>query len=431
MAALNWYVGVDWGGNSHQVCVLDEAGTVRGQRAFAHSGEGLAAMAAWLAEMVDGAPAETVGVAIETPRGPVVESLLAHGLAVHAINPRQLDRFRDRYSPAGAKDDRRDARVLASALRTDPHCLRQVAVADPAIVELREWTRMREELKRDRVRLTNRMRDLLWRYYPEFNRVMDDLAAPWAMALWKRAPTPAAARGMRLSSYAKLLKKHRIRRVDAATLKDQLTRQPLNVDPAAARAAETHVRRLAKRLAVVVEQLAEADAHIDGFLARLAVDDPVPVPDGDPQPGQHKEQRDATILRSMPGAGRIVVATLFAEADDALRRRDYHALRCLCGTAAVTKQSGRYRVVVRRLAVHGLLRDATYHWANTATQNDPVSRAKYQALRDRGHGHHRALRSVADRLLYVACAMLHSGTLFDPHHAGHGRRVPRVAAEAA
>ena len=63
-----------------------------------------------------------VGVAIETPRGPVVESLMERGIAVHSINPKQLDRFRDRLSPAGAKDDRRDARVLASALRTDPHC---------------------------------------------------------------------------------------------------------------------------------------------------------------------------------------------------------------------------------------------------------------------------------------------------------------------
>ena len=54
-----------------------------------------------------------VGVAIETPRGPVVESSMEHGFAVHSINPKQLDRFRDRFSPAGAKDDRQDARVLA------------------------------------------------------------------------------------------------------------------------------------------------------------------------------------------------------------------------------------------------------------------------------------------------------------------------------
>ena len=116
-------------------------------------------------------------MAVETPRGPVVESLLKHDFAVHSINP--LDRFRDRLSPAGGKDDRRDARVLASALRTDPHCLRRLEPTDPAIVELREWSRLGEEPTRDRVRLAHRMRQQLWRYYPQFlDAVGDDVAAP-------------------------------------------------------------------------------------------------------------------------------------------------------------------------------------------------------------------------------------------------------------
>ena len=119
MTQMKWFVGVDWGSRTHQACILDGAGAVRGERAFRHGGAGLAAMAAWIDDTAGDTPAAAVGVAIETPRGPVAESLLAHGLAVHSINPKQLDRFRDRHSPAGAKDDRRDARVLASALRTD------------------------------------------------------------------------------------------------------------------------------------------------------------------------------------------------------------------------------------------------------------------------------------------------------------------------
>ena len=75
---------------------------------------------------------------------------------VHAINPKQLDRLRDRFSVAGAKDDRRDARVAAAGLRTDPHLFRPVQASDPAVVELREWSRLAEELQRERVRLGNR-----------------------------------------------------------------------------------------------------------------------------------------------------------------------------------------------------------------------------------------------------------------------------------
>jgi len=41
--------------------------------------------------------------------------------------------------------------------------------------------------------------------------------------------------------------------------------------------------------------------------------------------------------RSSAGVGRIVLATLLAEAFDALQRRDYAALRSLTGVAPVTK----------------------------------------------------------------------------------------------
>ena len=47
-------------------------------------------------------------------------------------------------------------------------------------------------------------------------------------------------------------------------------------------------------------------------------------------------------------------------------------------------------------------------------QWDSASRAKYAACRARGHSHGRALRTVADRLLYVACAMLRNAALYQP-----------------
>lgn len=85
MAQMKWFVGVDWGSRTHQACILDGAGAVRGEQAFKHGGAGLA----------------MIGVMIETPRGPVAESLLVHGFAVHSIDPKQLDRFRDRRRAAG------------------------------------------------------------------------------------------------------------------------------------------------------------------------------------------------------------------------------------------------------------------------------------------------------------------------------------------
>ena len=85
------------------------------------------------------------------------------------------------------------------------------------IVELREWLRLSEDLTRERVRLANRMREQLWRYYPQFLHAVDaDVAAALALNLWRNLPTPRAGQRIREVTLARVLKQHRIRRIAAA-----------------------------------------------------------------------------------------------------------------------------------------------------------------------------------------------------------------------
>jgi len=401
-----WYAGVDWGSQSHHVVLTDGDGRKIGERSFKHGGEGLAEMAAWLMAASCAAEPGQILAAIEVPHGPVVETLIERGFKVHAINPKQMDRFRDRFTMAGAKDDSRDAEVMASALRTDPRCFRPLAAADPIIVELREWSRIAEDLGVERNRLVNRLREQLWRYFPALLELEDDLGAEWLLELWEAAPTPDTASRLREATIAKLLKRHRIRRFDAAFVVNMLRRPPVRVAAGTVEAASAHVALLVPRIRLLNRQIKDAHSRIDGLTARL-------MPAQEAEPGQ-KKQHDAEILASLPGVGRTVLATLLAEASDALQRRDYAALRSLAGVAPVTKRSGKSCIVVRRQACHDRLANAVYHWARVAIQHDPRSRAKYAELRSRGHSHGRALRSVADRLLNVACAMLKSGVAFNP-----------------
>src|SRR6202047_2904573 len=108
--------------------------------------------------------------------------------------PRPLHRGR-RQKPALAKagDDRRDAHVLGDSLRTDRHAFRLLSNDEPVIVKLREWSRMTDELQQERTRLASRMREQLWRYYPQMLELADDFAADWFLDLWNQAPTPAKA----------------------------------------------------------------------------------------------------------------------------------------------------------------------------------------------------------------------------------------------
>jgi transposase len=402
-----WFAGIDWAVEMHHVFVSDDSGRKLGEKAFPHSGEGLLAMQDYILALTGSSP-DNVVVAIEVPHGPVVESFMERGFRLHSINPKQLDRFRDRFSPAGAKDDSRDAEVLGSGLRTDPHCFRALTPLDPVVVELREWSRIAENLTEERGRLANRLRQQLWRYYPQMLELTDDVAVGWFLELWALLPTPDNARRIREGTVTRLLKRHRIRRLDAGQVLATLRQPAISVAAGTVEAATAHIKVLTKQLELVNRQISEAELQLDGLTDRLAGTQAG-------EPGQNAEQRDVTILRSLPGVGRTVLATLLAEASDLLQRRDYHSLRCLCGSAPVTKRSGKSKIVTRRLAINHRLANALFHWSRGAVQHDAKSRAKYHALRQRGHGHARALRSVGDRLLAVACAMLKSQTVFHPN----------------
>lgn len=157
-----WLVGIDWATDAHEVCVMTSSREIVSQRKVEHSGPAIAGFIDQLAKLCAGKP-ERVAVSIEIPRGAVVESLAERGFHVYAINPKQLDRFRDRHTVAGAKDDRRDAFVLADSLRTDRPCFRKVRVDDPLVIQLREMSRVDDDLAQDMNRLTNRMREQLHR----------------------------------------------------------------------------------------------------------------------------------------------------------------------------------------------------------------------------------------------------------------------------
>jgi transposase len=365
----------------------------------------LAELCAWLVDRTGAQPCE-IAVAIETPRGPVVEVLLERGFAVFAVNPKQLDRFRDRFTVAGAKDDSRDAHVLGASLRTDPQAFRRLTLDDPLIIELREWSRIHEELKQERTRLANRVRDQLWRYYPQAAELTDDVAADWFLDLWGQVPTPAKAARVAEKTLARILQNHRIRRFDAAQAMRILRKQPLWVAPGTVEAATAHIRTSAARLRLINRQIKDAERRLDELCEAIEAS----------APGQICEQHDVAILRSLPGLGRINVAALLAEACEPLRRRDYQVLRVLSGAAPVTRSSGKSHIVVRRHACNSRLRNALYHWSRVAIQHDAISRQRYDELRRRGHSRARALRSVGDRLLYVLCTLLERQTLFEPDY---------------
>jgi transposase len=402
-----WFVGIDWASQRHEVCVLDREGHVCERREVQHTAPALQGLVDALVERAGGDPSR-VAIGIEMPRGAVVELLVERGFGVYAINPKQLDRFRDRFTAAGVKDDRRDALVIGDSLRTDPQAYRQVRLDDPLVIQLREWSRIDEDLGVELTRLTNQLRDLVYRSAPALLGLCPAADEPWLWALLREAPTPAALRRLSLRRLERLLRDQRIRRLEATQLREVLQRPLVYTTPGVVDAVADHLAVLLPRVDLVARQRREAERQLTRLLDTLEAEAPVA--------GDQREHSDVAIVRSMPGIGTRVAARMLAEASQPLVERAYHVVRACMGVAPVTKQSGRRRSVSMRYACNRRLREAAYHWARVGAQADPASRAYYVRLRARGHSHGRALRSVADRLLRILMTLLRRGHIFDRHH---------------
>ena len=130
MSPISWpaFAGIDWGGEHHQLCVVDRAGKRLTQQRVTHDVSGLAELGRGLARFGDRVP-----IAIERSDGLLVEHLQARGHVLFPVSPRIAARARERYKVASVKDDRFDAFVLADTLRHEHQHWRPLS-PDPPVM---------------------------------------------------------------------------------------------------------------------------------------------------------------------------------------------------------------------------------------------------------------------------------------------------------
>ena len=140
--------------------------------------------------------------------------------------------------------------------------------------------------------------------------------------LWEAAPLPAQGARLSGSKITRILKQHRIRRMDAAGVQEILAEPALRLAPGAAEAASEHVLVLLPLLRMLHQQEAQVSQRVARLVEELATPE-----------GETNEHRDVAILLSLPGVGRKVAATVLSEAYQAVAERDYHGFRQQGGAA--------------------------------------------------------------------------------------------------
>jgi transposase len=405
------FVGHDWAEDHHDVVVLDVEGARLAGARVGEGVEGVARFHALVAELVDD-PAEVM-IGTETDRGLFVGALVTAGYQVFAVNPKAVDRYRDRHRQAGGKSDAGDAKVLADLVRTDRHLHRRVAADSELVEALKVLSRSHKDLIWQRQSQVNQLRSSLREYYPgALEAFGTDLAHPDALAVLGLAATPEQGRRLSQARVASALRRAgRQRNIDtvAQKIRAALTAPQLAAPTAVSDAYGASTRAAVAVLAAMNEQLSTLEAEIAEHL------------------GEHP---DAGIYRSLPGLGVVLGARVLAEfGDDPDRYMSAKARKNYAGTPPVTHQSGKLRLVTARTARNQRLADSCYRWAFCSLHASPGARAYYDALRARGKGHHTAIWQVANRWVGILHGCLTTGTRYDETTAwGHHVETKTAAA---
>ena len=406
------YVGVDWAEAEHAACLLDAAGAVVGRLTIPQRRAGLARLRAAIAA-VEPEPVAVL-VAIERPDGLLVDGLLAAGYVIYALNPKAVDRYRERTRLSGGKTDPADAELLARILVTDRDRHQPLRPSSAVVEELRVLARQDEVASRDQTRLHNRLRQDLLAAFPAVLDAFPDLAALSALRFLERWPTAAEADALSEAELAAFLRAQGHFRADVAAgrIHAALHADVLAAPPHLAAARAGAIRLAARQLLLLREQRAAWEKRLREILAG------------------ERAHPDGEILLSLPGLDARLAARVLSEVGD--RRERFPtpaALQSYAGTAPVTKASGRTRVVVARTACNRFLRQALLRWAFCSLTTSAWARTYYDQHRQAGKTHFSALRCLAHRWLVILHHLLASGQRYD--EAVHQRNRAHASNETA
>jgi transposase len=380
---MDYFVGIDWASDHHDIDVIDKEGDKVRAFQVKHSVEGIQQLCDILKKLVQGDPAR-LAIVIETSHGLLVSALIDEGFTVYHVNPRESER---RRKSSGAKTDSIDAHNLAKLLRSEIKDMKPVKPSSETIAELRQLTRDQNGLIQTLTALDNQLRACLLDYFPAFIGMFTDLDSPISLAFLRRYPTLEKALKLSVERLAEFLRTHRhpypnamAQKIHAKLREPQLTAKP-------------HVMRTKSRLALVlVEQIQALKKQIVSYDKEITA--------------LFQSHSDRVIFASLPGAGKRLAPRLLAEwGDDRTRFDSSQDVGALAGTSPTPYQSGKLSVPRFRWSCVKDFRYAMQLFAWESTFSEPWAREYYDTLCKRGKKHHEAVRALANIWVRIIFAM--------------------------
>jgi transposase len=399
--------GIDWADDKHDVCIRDaEDRRILAEFIITHDDAGVRQLEGKMTAF--GYEPADCPVAIETPHGLLVGYLLQRGYPVYPIPPKAVTRYRDRHKMSGAKSDTSDALILADILCVDREMHRPMPADSPLAQEIRELSRQRQALVREKTRLKNQLTACLKAYYPVALALFSDLDCNIARTFLRAYPSLEAARKTSLEELKGFFASRSypgMRRVPEIYQKLQAPVIPV-VDWQV-RVQQRHMLALVDLLEALVPQIKAYERELSRLL---------------------DEHPDALIFRSLPGAGEVIAAWLLGEIGDCRDKFETaSAMQALAGTCPVTVGSNKRVRVKFRVACCKSFRNAMQQFARQSSLpgQSAWARGYFHDQLARGHSISRATRALANRWLSIIFRIWQDGVEYDErvhlrNRANHG-----------
>jgi transposase len=381
-AADKAWAGIDVGKRHHWVCVVDQDGRQLLSAKVANDEAGIAAVIA----SVTGLSA-TITWAVDiigAPSALLLALLSQAGQHVRYASGRLVAAMSGAYAGEG-KTDPKDAYVIAETARLRRN-LPAIGPKTDLVCNLGLLTGHRADLIADRVRMINRLRDLLTSVFPALEREFDYSSRKGALVLLTGYACPARIRRAGQARLASWLRQRRVRGYAGVAARAVTAAQAQQITLPGQDIAADIIAELARNLLALEQRVTELDTQIAAMFA------------GHPQ---------AEIIVSMPGFGPILGATLLVTAGDLAAFPSAGHLAAAAGLVPVPNDSGRRTGNLHKPRRYSRpLRRVLYLSAQTSMTRDGPSRDYYLKKRQHARTHNQAVIALARRRVDVLWALL-------------------------
>jgi transposase len=379
------FVGIDWSDEKHDICLLPAGASQPEAIVIASTPE---AIQEWVQRIQKRFSNRPVAICLEQSRGPLIYALMEHAfITLFPINPNQAAKYREAFTPSGAKDDPVDAALLLDMLCRHRERLAPWKPDDVQTRTIRGLSEERRNAVNLRTQCAQRLIARLKAYFPQavdwFDNNLTSLMACDFLLRWSTATDAKKAKHTALRAF---FYGHNCRSetLIAQRLDTIAKAVPLTEDLGVVTPTVLTVQMLAR----MIRDLTCTIATFDQQLAESFAAHP-----------------DAPIFNSFPGAGAVMAPRLLAAfGSDRKRWRDAGSLQAFSGIAPVTERSGKSAWIHRRWKCPKFYLQTFFEYAQHSITFSVWAGAYYRHEISKGKGRNAVIRALAFKWIRIQLA---------------------------